>query len=180
MVEKKGSLEMFVTSEFLSEKDETDLQKDELLKVIFKHLRCLEKNFVKSFLSNFGAEELIWAVKPFGIHAENITHLPLKSQEELVQLSNYSGLKIDFNTKSLEDFWLGVAKEFPTISETAINFLLPFSTTYLSEATFSSLTTIKSKYQSNVKNSEEVLRPAVSKILPSFDNIIKNHRHPSH
>ncbi|XP_035224192.1 zinc finger BED domain-containing protein 5-like [Stegodyphus dumicola] len=116
MVEK-GLLEMFVsTSEFLSENDETDDQKDELLKVINEHFQCLKKNFEKYFPSNFSDEELIWIVKPFGINVENIIHFPLKSQQELAELSNNSGLKIDCISKSLEDFWLGVAKEFPTIS----------------------------------------------------------------
>ena len=37
---------------------------------------------------------------------------------------------------SLNEFWLGIRAEFPTIFEMAINILLPFFTRYLCEMTF--------------------------------------------
>ena len=62
-----------------------------------------------------------------------------------------------------------------------LNVLLPFNTTYLSEVTFSALAHIKSQYRSAIKNVEEVLRPAVSKITPRFDLLWnKKQAHPSH
>ena len=55
-------------------------------------------------------------------------------------LSNDCDLKIAFDTKrTLTEFWLSVAKEYPQLSVAAINVLLPFGTTYLCEKTFSTL-----------------------------------------
>ncbi|KAK2724677.1 hypothetical protein QYM36_001242 [Artemia franciscana] len=69
----------------------------------------------------------------------------------------------------LTEFWIGTRTEFPTITDMALNVLLPFNTAYLSEVTFSALTDIKSQYRSAIKNVGEVLRPAVSNIKPIFD-----------
>ena len=78
-------------------------------------------------------------------------------------------------------FWIGTRTEFPTITDMALNVLLPFNTTYLCEVTFSALTHIKSQYHSAIKNVEEVLRPAVSNITPRFDLLgNKKQAHPSH
>ena len=47
------------------------------------------------------------------------------------------GLKIAFETKrTLIEFWLSVAKEYPQLSAAQMNVLLPFGTTYLCERTF--------------------------------------------
>lgn len=48
-----------------------------------------------------------------------------------------------FIKKSLNDFWLRVRTELPTISEVALNIFLLFGATYLCKVAFSTLTVIK-------------------------------------
>jgi hypothetical protein len=60
---------------------------------------------------------------------------------------------------------------FPTISEVALNILLPLCTKHLCKVAFSELLTIKSKYQSTLKNIEDALHPAVSNSQPRFNSL---------
>ena len=59
--------------------------------------------------------------------------------------------------------------------------LLPFAFTYLCEKSFSTLTYLKTKYRSNLKDLEHVLRPAITEIEPRFDLLCDNMQaHQSH
>ena len=59
--------------------------------------------------------------------------------------------------------------EYPLLSELAILALLPFDSTYMCEKSFLTLTYVKTKYRSNLKDLELVLRPAITEIEPRFD-----------
>ena len=52
--------------------------------------------------------------------------------------------------------------------------LLPFASTYLCEKSFSTLTYVKTKCRSNLKDLEPVLRHAITKIEPRFDLLCDN------
>ena len=63
----------------------------------------------------------------------------------------------------------------------ALDVLLPFNTTYLSEITFSASTHVKSQYRLSLKSVEEILCPAVSNKAPRFDLLFNEKQaHPSH
>ena len=89
--------------------------------------------------------------------------------ETLDDLSSDRSLKIAFDTKkTLTEFWLTVANEYPQLSTAAVYVLLPFGTTYLCERMFSILSYVKNKYSSKLK-SEDDLPVAVSQIKPRVD-----------
>ena len=96
--------------------------------------------------------------------------------EALDDLSGDRGLKIAFDIKrSLTEFWLLVAKEYPQLYMTAMSVLLLFGTTYLCERTFSTLSYVKNKYRSKLEV-EDDLRVAVSQTKPRIDLLCSEHR----
>ena len=54
-------------------------------------------------------------------------------------------LQIEFNVTSLENFWCFQQHSYQSLEKQAINTLIPFAATYLSEGAFSALVTKKAK-----------------------------------
>ena len=71
--------------------------------------------------------------------------LSTDTEDELLQLSEYSILKLSFKGKELLDFWICAISEYPILAKRAVKFLLPLTTTYLCESGFSYVTVIKTK-----------------------------------
>ena len=169
-----GNLEMFgATNDYLTEKHLSNLL---IVKVIADHLNSLETHFRKYFSTDIDSGKGRWIRKPFISQLSDVTHLPLNAQEEFADLSSDNGLELLFSKQTLCDFWIRTRNEYPTLSELALGKLLPFCTTYLCEAAFSKLTTIKSKNRSSLETVEDALRPALSCIIPRMDHLCKKHQ----
>ena len=72
----------------------------------------------------------------------------------------------------LTTFWMEARTEYPTISVTALRFLMVFTTTYLCERTFSTLVFLKNKYR-NQLNVESDLRLKTSSFNPDIDVLVQ-------
>ena len=77
-------------------------------------------------------------------------------------------LKLKFTKVPLDVFWIAVKEEFLQISDKAIAVLLPFSTTYLCEQSFSTLVLIKNDKWSCLMGLDQELRVALSNIEPNI------------
>jgi hypothetical protein len=174
-----NSYEMFSCMEdFITD---NELSFDVIKQIIIDHLASLETHFEKYFVPELDVSRLDWIQNPFGVEIEKVSHLSLEAQEEFAELSCDSTLKIDFSKKSLNSFWIGIKTEYPILSELAMVAVLPFASTYLCETAFSTLTSIKTKHRSSLKDIEMVLRPAITKIKPRFDLLCQNMQaHQSH
>uniref|UniRef100_A0A672QSS6 HAT C-terminal dimerisation domain-containing protein n=1 Tax=Sinocyclocheilus grahami TaxID=75366 RepID=A0A672QSS6_SINGR len=74
-------------------------------------------------------------------------------------------LKAHFSEVLLESFWSEIAEEHPVCHTAAMKVLIPFCTTYLCEAGFSTMTALKTKYRARL-TLENDMHLALSKISP--------------
>ncbi|GFR04291.1 protein FAM200A [Trichonephila clavata] len=133
-----------------------------------QHLSMLQQKFDQYFYS-INTEQYDWIRNPFATNAINSTEaLPLQIREEFTDLNNDMTLKLYFSEVPLDVFWIYVKKEYPHISYKAILTLLPFSTTYLCEQSFSTLVLIKNDKRSCLKDLDQELRVALSNIEPNI------------
>ena len=75
----------------------------------------------------------------------------VKERDQIIELSCDGGLKSEFKNDLLSDFWLKRRAEYGLISDRALKFLIPFSTSYLCEIGFSAMIEIKNKYRSKLE-----------------------------
>ncbi|CAI6352993.1 unnamed protein product [Macrosiphum euphorbiae] len=122
-----------------------------------------------------------WIRDPFDVDATD-TNLTTFEKEQLIEVSCDPSMKNKFlnSGTTLLDFWIYVGKEQKELSSTAVKFLVGFSTTYLCERGFSSLTYVKCKYR-NKLNVEDDLRLYVTKLEPNIDKLCQQKQaHASH
>jgi hypothetical protein len=71
-------------------------------------------------------------------------------------------------------------KDYPSLSDRTIKFLLPFAATYLCETDVSAAVVMKTKYRSRLTIEKE-LRVAISLVKLQFGKLCAEYRgHPSH
>lgn len=84
-----------------------------------------------------------------------------------------------FDQTDLDEFWLKMQEKYSTLSRKAVNKLLPFTTTYLCETGFSTMSVIKTK-QRNRLDAEDAVILAISKIEPRMEQLSKHVLTQSH
>ena len=83
-----------------------------------------------------------------------------------------------FKTEPLINFWLQCHKEYPSVSEKAIQCLIPFVTTYMCETACSTLVYIKNKYQ-NKLDVKSNLRIKLTSLSPNLKLLCDEKHHSS-
>ena len=103
------------TEEELSDKDS---------KYFIQHMGDMQR----SFRDYFPVPDISrnWIRQPFEIDIHQINGLTSLEEDSLVVISPDSRLKIQFNQKSLENFWLHVRKDYTELSSKALKVLIPF------------------------------------------------------
>lgn len=157
---KEGNLNMFPS--ISNSKD--------VVPLICEHLDVLEKNIEKYF-PNIAVETYDWVRNPFIRYTSNKLQLSLNEEEELTDIRNDGTLNLKHQEGSLQRFWIELETEYPLISKKALTILLQFSTSYLCELGFSTLTNIKTKKRARLQSVEEEMRVCLSNIAPNIQRI---------
>ena len=148
----------------------------DITEIIIQHLSQLFIKFDLYFPEDPKPVNL-WIQNPFSVNCatEDVT-LPLQLENNLIELSEDSGLKLLYQKVDLLSFWIQASKEYASLSKRAIMFLLPFTTTYLCRSGFSTVTATKSKVRNSLKidTLNATLRMSLSPIQPRIDHIISN------
>jgi hypothetical protein len=100
-----------------------------------------------------------------------------KTDEEFIDLSEYSSLKFQFSRNNVIQFWL-LFQQLIVSAET-IKILLPFSSSYICEVGFSVMVGIKNKHR-NKLNLLNSLQLKINKIDVNVNAITKHNRKQAH
>jgi hypothetical protein len=89
-------------------------------------------------------------------------------------------MKDIFEADEVPQFWLLVKNHYPSLSDKAMNVLLPFLATYFFETGFYAVAVMNIKYRSLFATEKEV-RVAISSLAPEFGKLCPEQQdYPSH
>lgn len=128
--------------------------------IIIEHLSQLDDK-MKLYFPNLTLSDKDWIRNPFHLQVD-MSGLQLLEKEQLIDVAADSTLRLKFLEMNLVEFWIMVEKEYTLIGSKAVGILLPFSTTYLCEKAFSSMTMIKTKHRGCLQALENDLRVCLS------------------
>ena len=121
---------------------------DDVKELIQTHLKTLRDEFCR-YSPNIEEEILERKLirNPFLTDVEDV---PEFIQEEFLDMKSNSSAKDDFNSLTLENFWVRYSPIYQNASGLALRVIGRFSSTYLCEAGFSTLVFIKNKYRNRM------------------------------
>ncbi|XP_059366129.1 zinc finger BED domain-containing protein 5-like [Carassius carassius] len=131
------------------------------------HISALQKHFQRYFPVQ-DPTQYDWIRDPFS--ATPPAEFSTTENEQFIDVTSDSTMRLEFKSKTLAAFWIGVEKDFPLLGKRALATLLPFATSYLCEIGFSAVASIKTEYRSKL-DIENELRVAVSQLQPRFEKI---------
>ncbi|XP_072401597.1 SCAN domain-containing protein 3-like [Diabrotica undecimpunctata] len=166
----KGSFEMFnLFSDFISETE--GLNENVLHSLVKSYIKSLQDYFEKYFPADTDVRKNnLWVIDPFLATHDN--NLSIQENEQLIEISSDDHLKvIKSHCENVADFWIGLLDESPLLSEKALKLLLLFHSTYLCEASSSTLYVIKNKHRNRLLNLNAPMRLALTSFEPNIEKL---------
>ena len=149
--------------------------------LIEEHLRVMTETISSYFPDLDKRGKRAWVTKPFTVDEEIIEDSDIAAKLEFLALREDKSLEVDYQNEELITFWAKQEKEYPILSQRALNVLIPFATTYRCEAGFSALVSIKTKARNQLKDTDADMRCALSSTDPCIDRLVKRKQsHVSH
>ena len=134
---------------------------------MIKHLEIVCAEF--RFYFNNIPLPVSWHKDPFNTEVDLIA----EEAEELAEFKVSNAMQQAFNNKSdHSSFWLSLHDSYPVLSKKASVMFVQFSTTYLCEAGFSDLFTIKTKSRNRLDARNDICL-AQSKAEPNIKDLLK-------
>nr|XP_047143364.1 protein FAM200A-like [Hydra vulgaris] len=142
-----------------------------LPEVIKTEIVCHLDNLITEFGNYFPDMNLLSSegiISPFSCDVKNVKE---EAQEEFIELKNDTTAKDHFKVAPLNNFWLKMRNSYPLCSSIPLKALIPFSTSYLCEAGFSAMLSLKAKKRNRLDIDADI-RCALSKTKPNFQILI--------
>ena len=138
---------------------------------IVAHMKTLSASFNNYFSPGKLNVMETCMINPFKF---NVDTLPddKSYKEDLIDLKESRNMKMEFESMVLDNFWSIQLETYPKLTKKALTVLLPFSSTYLCEAGFSSLVYLKNKYRNRLETVENDLRIALSNRQPRYEKLV--------
>ena len=150
--------------------DESQFLKGE----ITEHLQSLEKEF-EHYFPELSQEQEALVRNPFCTELD-ASSIPDKIQDEFLDLRNDSSAHDLFKVKSVTQFWCALYQSYSKVSMIALRVLVPFASTYLCEAAFSTLVNIKTKNRNRLDVGDD-MRLALTNVRPRISNSTAEMQH---
>uniref|UniRef100_UPI00358FDE1B SCAN domain-containing protein 3-like n=1 Tax=Myxine glutinosa TaxID=7769 RepID=UPI00358FDE1B len=150
--------------------------------VIVEHLVNLRKRFDEYFPVDPRVEKK-WIRGPYSVDVQQCCNLSNRLKEDFIDIVSDGTHETLFRKDTLVMFWLTVSHEYPEIAHLTVKFLMPFTTTWMCEAGFSTVTYLKSKYRNKLETVALCanLRIALSPLQSRIDDLVANMQsQPSH
>ena len=150
-------------------KDET--RKESGIFISMRKEFCSHLDALQTFFDLGSLKDEAWIQNPFLIYLNSIDDED-PNKDDFIELRESKILQIEFDATSLKNFRCSQQHSYQYLAKQAISTLIPFATTYRSEAAFSALITIKTK-QRNRLNVQYDMRAALSKTQPQFSVLVQ-------
>ena len=152
--------------------------KNDISLLIIDHLILLQ-NKTNNYFPNLEIQDYDWIRNSF--ISTDKGNLSLVEEEELAEIKNDRSLFIMYKESDLDRFWVCVSGIHLNIGNKALKILLQFSTTYICEESFSTMTNIKSMKRESLKMLDDEMRLSLSYIQPNIKTLCSSHQaHVSH
>ena len=112
----------------------------------------------------------VWVRQPFTFAIET-ADVNDEYLDEIIELQQSQVQQQVFRTTMLSTFWCQQMEKYPVIAQKALDFFVPFVTTYLCEQSFSRMLDIKTKKRNRLCY-ENDMRLALSKVKPRISELV--------
>ncbi|XP_073501335.1 protein FAM200C-like [Phyllobates terribilis] len=111
-----------------------------------------------------------WVRQPFTFAVET-ADVNYEYLDEIIEIQQSQVQEQLFRTTTLSTFWCRQLEKYPIIAKKALEFLIPFVTTYLCEQSFSRMLDIKTKKRNRLC-CENDIRVALAKVKPRISELV--------
>ena len=147
--------------------------KNDISLLIINHLILLQ-NKINNYFPNLEIQDCDWIRNPF--ISTDTRNLSLVEEEELTEIKNDRSLFMMYKESNLDRFWVCISGIHLNICNKALKILLQFSTTYIFEESFSTMTNIKSMKHGSLKMLDDEMRLSLSYIQPNIKTLYSSHQ----
>ncbi|XP_064412969.1 zinc finger BED domain-containing protein 5-like [Latimeria chalumnae] len=171
----KGKIAAFPgLNEFLEDAAEVSIK--DLVEIFQEHLAKLQTEMDRYLPQNVDLQKHSWVRNPFDLDVHEVGNDVDGFQEELLDLQENQVLQEKFAHVSWSQFWAQLRGK-PVLSREAEKALLPFPTTYLCEAGFSSLVVIKTRARNRLDPQHDLSCALSINIQPRITELTEKMQH---